>query len=90
VAKKQTKKKPEPKPKRVKCGVCGLEYDEGQPHHQFCRGFEGEPRCEQCEELHDEAFKCRDCGAISCPDCGNQDGKLCAECVELRASGEEG
>jgi hypothetical protein len=84
------KKTPEPKVVRVKCDACGREYDLGQPHHQFCRGFKGEPKCEVCEELHDEAFKCQDCGAISCPDCGSTDDKLCAECVELWDSEEEG
>lgn len=83
------KKKPEPKVKRATCPKCGLDYDEGAPHHQFCRGFKGEPRCEHCGELHDEAFKCSDCGAITCPDCGDTDDKLCAECQELRLGDEE-
>lgn len=76
------KKNKQPKPKRVTCPDCGLEYDQGAPHDAFCRGFKGDAECDECGEKHDDAFKCVECGTISCPNCGDEDNKLCGECKE--------
>jgi hypothetical protein len=91
--KKKTKRKAKPsKPKMtmVTCETCGMKYAAGAPHSAFCRGFRGDGKCEDCGKVHEGAFKCKECGGIFCPECGNDLDRLCQECQDnLEADGSE-
>jgi len=70
----------EKKPERVQCPDCKQFYDAGQPHSQFCPGVPPNSLCTECDEPHEEAFKCRRCGETACPECGDRCERLCGAC----------
>lgn len=72
----------QPKPVRVTCETCGLEYDEGAPHGMFCRGTR-ETKCEECgAEMSDDVSvaACRGCGKVFCDNCGSVEDRSCEDC----------
>jgi hypothetical protein len=71
-----------------KCDKCGLEYESGVPHAQFCSGVMEGTACDNCGDI-EETFRCAECGCVSCSTCGDSADMICESCAEELSDAED-